>query len=200
MTRFAGALLFIAPLLLSAGKWKKELSKENITVWTRSVEGSDIREARGQTIINLEPRKLFLAMEDRDKFSKVVTDIVEWKDLGSCGENCTYVYEKMHHPPLKDRVYVIKVQWEEEETSKGVKIRQWWEKAKDKKPPGEGVEMVELYGSYLFEPAGGGKKTKFTYTYFVDPGGVAIAFFVNKSLAGSTFNILKALRKEAAGW
>lgn len=200
MTKIAGMFFFVLPLLFSAGKWKKEISKENITVWTRSVEGSNIREARGQTVINLEPKKLFLGMEDREKFSKVVTDIVESEELGSCGENCTYVYEKMHHPPLKDRVYVIKVQWKEEETPKGTRIKQWWEKAEDKKPPCEGVEMVELYGSYLFEPAGGGKKTKFTYTYFVDPGGVAIAFFVNKSLAGSTFDILKALRKEAAAW
>jgi hypothetical protein len=200
MMKIAGILFFTAPLLFSAGKWKKEISKEDITVWTRGVEGSAIREARGRTVIDLQPTKLFLGMEDRDKFSKVVTDIVEWKELESCGERCIYVYEKMHHPPLKDRVYVIKVQWEEEETAKGTRIRQWWEKAGDKKPPGEGVEMVELYGSYLFEPAAGGKKTKFTYTYFVDPGGAALAFFVNKSLAGSTFDILKALRKEAAGW
>jgi len=194
------AFLLVIPALFAAGKWQKVLSKKGITVWTRSVEGSDIKEARGSTVVNLAPRKLFDAMADPEKMSKVVPDVVDSREIGTCGENCTYVYERMHHPPLKDRHYVIKVQWKEEETPDGVKLTQWWTKARDKKPPVEGMQMVDLYGSYVYAPKAGGKKTAFTYTYFVDPGGVAIAFFVNMSLAESTYGILKNLRKEAAAW
>ena len=193
--KFLAVCLLVFPLMF-AGKWKKIHSISGITVWLRSIEGTDIKEVKGFTVIDGSPEKVWDVIDDRKKMKRVVPNVIKSEKVGTCGKNCKYVYKVIHHPPLKDRHVIIKVKSAMTETDAGKHYKRWWIKAKDRKPEGDLFEVIKMYGRYDFVPSEDGKKTEFTYMYFVNYGGAATPILINTSIPLATHKFLKALRKE----
>ncbi|MFH1436809.1 MAG: hypothetical protein ABIJ56_13970 [Pseudomonadota bacterium] len=196
--KLLAACLLVVPLMF-AGKWSKISSINGITVWLGSVKGTDIKEAKGFTMIDAEPEKVWAVIDDNDKMKRVVPHVKKSREVGSCGKNCKYEYKLISYAPLKDRHVIIKVKSTMTETGAGKQYKRWWIKTKDKKPePQEDMmEILKMYGQYDFVPTADGGKTEFTYMYFVDYGGSATPILVNTNLPLATYKFLNNLRKEA---
>jgi hypothetical protein len=200
MMKLSAILFFLSGLF--APQWKYEFSREGITIWSKSVKDSEFREIKGYVCIPVDADRLWKGLNDYKKFMKIMTFVTELKDLESCGPNCKYVYQAFHKKPVKPRHFIVEMRWEESGDDAASKvIKQWWKKAKNKKPKGDLVEVNWTYGSWVLEAAAGGKKTKFTSSSYMDPGGVAdFPFFVNKGGKQITWDFLSNLRKAAPHW
>lgn len=193
--------IFMFTNLLFTQKWEKEFSKEGITVWSQKVAGSKIKKVKATCIINAPSEKIWQGLETPSKFLKVMPDVVESKNIGKCGKNCKFTYQRLHHPPLKDRHYIIKVTWEKTKLEDGgILIKHRWHKAKNKNPGPKYMNLNNIYGRWNFVPKGKGSETLFTYVSFIDLGGLVPAPLVNSSIKKNAFKFLRNLRSAAPGW
>jgi hypothetical protein len=192
--------LFMISSLLFSEKWEKEKMEDGITVWTRSIAGTKIKQVKAYTVINQNPDIIWAGLQETDKFLKVMPNVVKKDDFETCGENCKLTFQKIHRPPLEDRVYVIKVQWKREETPDGkIVIHHTYKHVKGHAKAKGGLEVKNIFGRWGLI-SDDGKKTKFTYVNHVDLGGMVPAGLVNSSLSENAFKFLKQLRAAAPKW
>lgn len=204
LTKVLAGLFFISSALYGgAGKWEKEMSKEGITVWTRSVSDSEVRQVKALTTIKAHPEKIWEGLNTQDKFLKAMPYVVQSKsDPSKCGEGCKHTFQIIDRPPLKKRAYYLKVEWTKEQSEDGQKIiiHQKWKKLKNKPVPKKYVEVVHVYGRWGLVSNNGGKTTKLTYISFLDMGGLVPVSMVNSSLVDNVFRFAKNVKKAAPGW
>ncbi len=202
--KILAGFFFISSALFNGGfgKWEKELSKESINVWTRTVPDSKVRQVKAMVNVKQHPDKLWEGLMEREKFLSVMPDVIEDKDHGECGESCKYTFEIIDHPPLKKRAYVLKVTWNREESEEGRKIviHHKWTHAKGKSIPKQYLAVEHVYGRWGFVSNDGGKTTKFTYVSFIDMGGLVPVSMVNSSLKDNAFAFARNVRKTAPNW
>lgn len=194
-------ILFMFTGLFSMS-WEHEFSKGGITVWSKAVKSSNFREYKAFAYIPVPPTKLFKGLNESENIIKALSFVTENRDMESCGENCKYVYQSFHKKPVKPRHVVLKVQWKESGDDEANKTyKQWWKKAKNKKPKGNCVEVNWTYGSWHLKAAAKGKKTRLTTTSYMDPGGVsAFYFFVNSGSKQLAWDFIDNIRKAAPKW
>ena len=200
MTKLTAVIFILSGLF--APQWEYEFNKDGITIWSKAVKGSDFREVKGYVCIPVDATRLWKGLNDHKKFMKAMTLVTASRDLESCGPTCKYVYQAFHKQPVKPRHFIVEVHWlESGKDAASKKIKQWWKKAKNKKPEGNLVEVNWTYGSWVLEAAAEGKKTKFTSMSYMDPGGVAdFPYFVNKGSKQITWEFLNNIRKAAPHW
>lgn len=192
-------------VLLAAGlagaedeKWEKDGTKNGVTVWTRSVAGSEIKEIKAVGTITASTDDVWKHLIESKTFLKVMPDVVASKEVGTCGDNCAYFYQKLHHPPLKDRHYILKINWEIKTDDKGFKTyKRWWKATKEKSPsdPGAALLLEKMSGSWNLVPADDGKSTKLTYRNHVEMGGVVPIALVNPAAVSNAYVFMKNLKK-----
>jgi hypothetical protein len=191
------ALLCSAAALAAASKWKKHGSKKGVTVYTRSVDGSEVHETKGVTSIDAAPGDVWDFISDPDKLMSITPELVEWKSLGSCGDRCEYVYQRMHHPLIKDRHAVMKLRWKITEKDGETSYRRWFVLTGEKPlPKVEAVTFRSLSGSWSLRPGAEDGTTRVVYLSHADAGGKLPVTFLNKGILGRTYDILKTLRKK----
>lgn len=196
-TLTALALVFAAGAVQAAG-WEKDGTKGGVTVWTKDVEGSEIHEVKAVGTINRPTTEVFDFLIDSKKFLSVMPDVVKSQKIADCGENCGYYYQRLEHPPIKDRYYVLKVQWKFTENEDGTTtIKRWWKATNKKKAPNaKGIKVQNMRGSWHFKPIDGGKKTRFTYRNHVEMGGKIPIFMVNSAAVSNAYKFIKNLKKK----
>lgn len=191
---------FFISTLMFANKWEKEMTESGITVWTRSIKGSDIKQVKAYTVIKQHPDIIWAGLQESDKFLKVMPNVVAKQDFEKCGENCKLTFQKIHKSPLKDRVYVIKVQWKRTEDENGkIVIHHTYKHVKGHAKAKGGLEVSNIFGRWGLISEDG-KKTKFTYVNHVDLGGMVPSSLVNSSLSENAFKFLKQLRAASPNW
>ena len=192
--------LLLVPLAVTAGKakWEKDGYKDGVSVYTRTVEGSEIKEIKAVATIGASTEKVWDHLITSKTFVKVMPDVVVSKKLSEdCGENCGYWYQVLKHPPIKDRHYVLKVQWKITENDDGTKsYRRWWKVTKAVKPPsGDHLLVEKVSGAWNLKPKDGGKKTVITYKNHIEMGGKVPISLVNSGAVANGYKFLKNLRK-----
>ncbi|MBW2261902.1 MAG: hypothetical protein JRG91_08020 [Deltaproteobacteria bacterium] len=189
----------ILPLAVAAGgnKWEKDGYKGGVSVYTRTVEGSEIKEIKAVATIGTSTDKVWDHLITSKTFVSVMPDVVKSKKLKDCGENCGYWYQVLKHSPLKDRHYVLKVQWKITENEDGTKsYRRWWKVTKAVKPPsGNFLEVEKVSGAWNLKPKDGGKKTVITYKNHIEMGGKVPNSLVNSGAVSNGYKFLKNLKK-----
>ncbi len=161
------------------------------------MEGSEIKEIKAVGTIPAKTDDVWAYLIESKTFLKVMPDVVASKNIGSCGDTCAYYYQKLHHPPLKDRIYVLKIQWEVKEDEKGLKTyKRWWKATKEKSPPdaGEALLLEKMSGSWNLVPADDGSSTKLTYRNHVEMGGVVPVALVNPAAVSNAYVFMKNLK------
>jgi hypothetical protein len=192
----------LAPLAVWAGKakWVKDGYKKGVSVYTRSVEGSEIHEIKAVATINTSTDKVWDHLVTSKTFVATMPDVVKSKKLEDCGENCGYWYQVLKHPPIKTRHYVLKVQWKITENDDGTtSYRRWWKVTKAVKPPSGDYLLVEkVSGAWNLKPKDGGKKTVITYRNHIEMGGKVPVALVNSGAISNGYKFLQNLRKAFA--
>ncbi len=202
MARRAGILVLAACLcaggaLGAAAKWQKHGTRKGVTVYTRAVDGSEVHETKGVAVVDAPPAEVWGFISDPEKLMSITPELVEWKSLGTCGEQCEYVYQRMHHPLIKDRHAVMKLRWKITEKDGETSYRRWFVLTEAKPlPEVDAVTFRSLSGSWSLKPADDPERTRVVYLSHADAGGKLPVAFLNKGLLGRTYDILKALRKK----
>jgi hypothetical protein len=183
---------------LAGGGWEKDGTKNGVTVWTREVEGSKIDEIKATAILGSPTVEAYELLVESEQFLSVMPDVVVSKKIGECGECCGYWYQRIEHPPVKDRYYVIKVKWRFTENEDGTTtIKRWWRTTNAVSAPDtSGIEVERMRGSWHFKPTGGGAKTRFTYRNHLEMGGSIPAFMVNSAAVSNAYKFIARLRKK----
>ncbi len=195
----AGSALLVSATAMAGGsKWEKDGSKGGVTVYTRVVEGSEVKEVKAVGTIDKPTTDVFDFLIDSKKFLSVMPDVIKSDKIGECGENCGFWFQKLEHPPITDRFYVLKVQWKFTENEDGTTtIKRWWKATTEKAAPDKsGLRVEKLTGSWHFKPIENGTKTRFTYQNHVEMGGKIPLMLVNSAAVSNAYKFLQNLKKK----
>ena len=204
MRSFAHPIAFVAALVAvsvsappaarageGGGGWKKAKSKAGVVIYTREKEGSQYLEVKGTGTVDATPDEVFAFLSDMGNYKKLSPSLKEAKDLGSCGEGCRYIYERVGQWPVTDRHWVF----EQRVVEKGE--GSWvfsWKVSGKKKPEGEGaIAVTEHTGSWTVSPADG--KTRVVYRNHIEMGGDIPVDFVNNGSVKGALDFYINLRK-----
>ncbi len=203
---FAGfaiiAACFTAPLTgRTADKpaeWTVVSTGSNYTTYSRPRTGSSIQEVKGTTVFDEEPIVIKRVIDDTAEYPKFMPYVAETKTLSNDGTT-RVGYQRLSPPIVGDRDYTVKVHCESKPCpSGGMTYCNRWEVANDLGPAEKkGVTRVHITeGSWLLEPAPGGK-THATYTIYSDSGGGIPSMLLNSANKTAIPKLFEAVRKQA---
>jgi hypothetical protein len=176
--------------------WTVSNSADNLTVYTRPHDGSSIRECKAIGIINAEPIVVKRVIDDTAEYPKFMPYVIETKTLSHTADG-RVGYQRISPPMVGDRDYTVRVKCESKTCPGGMEYCNRWEAANDLGPAEiKGVTRVKItQGSWLLEPAGGGR-TKATYTIYSDSGGGIPTFLLNSANKTAIPKLFDAVRKQ----
>lgn len=186
-------MLILPPRVVDAGtSWTKHGHKSGISVSTAAVEGSSVPRVRAVMTIDAGPDEVWNTITG----SKIkMKGLKEKKHLGSCDDDCEYVYFRMGHPLIKDRHYVVKLRSTVTEKDGSTWYRRTWVKTDDMGTVGSGALTVEkISGSWTLKPIDGGKRTRLVYTNHIDLGGNVPASLFSKGFIDNAYKLLTKIR------
>lgn len=184
----------VPPAALAGGPpWEKHGTKNGVTVYTQKVEGSGVPRVKAVTTVDASTEEVwerYLATMPKTKGLKVL------KKLGSCGKNCERLYQRIGHPLIADRHYVIEMSWSMKEKDGRKTFRRSWSKSDDSLLVGEGALPVQaLDGGWTFRSLDSGR-TRIVYVNHMDIGGSVPDAWFAKGFVRFAYKLVARLRKE----
>lgn len=181
---------FLITTSLSA--WDKSVEKNGITVFTRNVENSSLKEFRAVTDIRVKPVQIVSALIDADSMKEWWPDCLESKVLNKNGYKNWTVYFLTKVPfPLNNRDTINRFELTEESNGT-VQIR--IKAMPNLIPEKDGIVRIpELTGSWTIVPKGEGSEV--TYQLHANPGGSIPAFVANSTVTDSPYKALAQLKE-----
>ncbi|MCK5688912.1 cyclase [Myxococcota bacterium] len=193
------AAAFLLGTTASAAKnpnpWEEVQNDEGITVWTRDVPKSNIREVKATAIVNLPLKKIAGVILDVPHYTEFMPYVEKAKIMSKGSGTVEYQYQLIDPPFVDERDYTLKTQTED----KGKSWRHYWTQANSKGPAkNEDVVRVEICDGEWTLIEEGPSKTKLTYWLYTDPGGSIPSWIANKANKTSVPALLDAVRNRAA--
>ncbi len=189
-------VILLVPPAVHAKKgasWEKHGVKKGVTVYTQKVEGSGVPRVKAVTTVNVTTDDVWEHFQSTLKQSK---GLKQFKKLGSCGENCELIYQKLGNALIKDRHYVLKMRWSIKEENGARTYRRVWKKTNQKTPVGDGALPVQsLNGSWTFKPANGNSQTRIVYVNHMDLGGSVPDGLFASGFVSHGYKIVSKLQK-----
>jgi hypothetical protein len=188
-----------APSTAGGTDWEQISKNESLAIFTRVRPGVPVKEIRAVGTIdapNWVVRNVVDGIEDYPSFMPYTTKttILERR------EHQVISYFRLDPPFIGARDVTIQVSSKEEKRDDGVVIYQLhWEPVNTIGPePARDITRIKLdEGSWVLEPAEGGKKTLATYTILTDGGGGLPPFVINFANRQGVENLFAAVRKQA---
>lgn len=176
-------------------QWKLDKQQDGISVYTRPVPGSGIKEFRGEAEISSPLAAVLRVLRDSDGFKNWFPNCPESKLLAR-EENVSYQYSVMSTPwPLSDRDNIFRSETKRSPTSGAVEIEVT--AAPDYSPERGGrVRVRKARGSWKLEPLSP-DRTRVTFTMHLEPGGGIPEWMINARVVGTPFEALTNLRVSA---
>jgi hypothetical protein len=186
-----------AALLHAAGaaehKWDKDGTKNGVTLYTTKVEGSDVVMVKAVTVIDAPAHEVWSFLL---QVESLVEFLVDNEKLGECGENCAYFYQRLHHPLIKDRHYVLKTQWKTWESNGVTVYKRWWQQTSDKSPREANAVLVKrVSGQWIVRPTKDGSGTRLQFVNHIDMGGLVPVLLLNTGVISNSYKLLKKIRE-----
>ncbi len=182
-----------------ATDWEEIGRNADVTVLTRTREGSPIKELRAVGEIDAPLSKVRRVLHDVDSYPQFMPYTKEARVLSRDSAKHTIVqYMRLNPPIVGPRDFTILVH---DDQSSDERYASHWEQANELGPPAEkGITRVKVTeGSWKLEAIDGGKKTQATYTLYTDGGGDLPSFIINLANKRSVVDLIVAVRKQAGG-
>ena len=200
MKYYFSKLLFIGtccwPFIAVPQETEWELKKEadSITVYTRSIENTNIKEFKASTKLNSSTETIFRIILDVENYPKWIEDI-DHAELLYLRESEIGMYYQLGLPwPIKDRDATLVSKYE---TLPDKSILFQLNNNSDLK--GEDADYIrikEIKGQWLIKPIDN-ENCEVTYQFMADPEGFLPAWVVNIFIVDGPFKTLKNLDKYA---
>jgi hypothetical protein len=170
--------------------WELRRSKKGIEIFTRTVEGSALDEARGITTIDASVGQLVAVLKDVKNYVKWVPDCENSELQRMESDHHTHYVEIKAPFPVKNRDGYYRYSYEIEEGYAKVKL----EALPELGPEKEGkVRVPKTNGYWIFE-ALNNQQTHVTYQVLADPGGSIPAWLANAVVVNNPFETLENLK------
>ncbi len=174
------------------GPWKEERSDENLSIFSREVPGTDIREVKATALMPGTIKEAVDIIFDRKNhpgnMPYITKSVVISKD-----DRCDVSYNIISPPIASNRDYIVR-SCADKASSQETKL--WWETATHKDYPetDDNVRVKVNKGYYIFrqiEP----DKLLVDYYIYTDPGGSLPIFVKNIANRTGVSDVLESLEK-----
>ncbi len=178
------------------GPWEKEGTDDGITIYSNSDAPGDNKAYRADAVLDAPPSKVFplVISHERARSWSFMADYRVIKEKG----NRAVVYQKVDQSGLDPRDYTIRsFHFKPAKENQGT-YGFVWEEANKAGPPSndDAVRVEHVAGSLILTPVDGGKKTRVSYRFLMDPGTWVPAFIVNSALEDSAVEVIERLRED----
>jgi ribosome-associated toxin RatA of RatAB toxin-antitoxin module len=200
MKYFFGKLLFIGTCcwpfsaVSQEAEWELKKAADGITVYTRSVENSNIKEFKASTKLNSSTETIFKIILDVENYPKWIADI-DYAERVYQRENEIGMYYQLGLPwPIKDRDVTLVSKYE---TLPDNSILFQLSNNSDLK--GEDTDFIrikEIKGQWLIKYLDK-ENCQVAYQFMADPEGFLPAWVVNIFIVDGPFKTLENLDKYA---
>ncbi|MBN2719304.1 MAG: hypothetical protein JXX14_25870 [Deltaproteobacteria bacterium] len=190
----ATAALVLVSDVNAKGKWERHGKEEGISVFTTNHPKSEVPEVKAVTTINAPTPRVWEYVTETIK----IDGLKEHNTIDSCGNGCDYVYVRLGNWMIKDRHYVVKVNWQVTDVDGYPQYVRRWTKTNERKPVNpKGIPVRNVQGSWTLTPIDGGKRTRITYINHLDLGGSVPPSLFSRGFVSNAYDILKNIRNNA---
>ncbi len=178
--------------------WERLHVEDGITVWRKSIEGSDLVSFRGRTRIEAPAIKLTAILRDSKRSTEWMADCADSRIVSFNSALEAFVYNRTgsQYPFIADRDAVVLAKTKVVE-NKGQIIVHFKTTTHKAAPPIEGVvRMPLLKGRWVFTQVDE-DTTDVDYQILADPGGQLPTWLVNMVSKNLPYKTLRALRGQA---
>ena len=188
--------IFIVAILLpfsavsQESEWELKKEKDGITIYTRSVENSNIHEFKASTKISSSAETIFNIILDVENYTKWIED-VKYSEKLYHEENQIGMYYQLGLPwPIQDRdITLISVY---EELPDNAILFQLSNSSSLKKEDEDFIRIKDIRGRWLIKPIDK-EHCEVTYQFLVDPEGSLPAWVINIFVVDGPFKTLQNL-------
>ena len=187
--------LCVADVQIPATEWKEEANGDELIIYSRTREGSALKEFKTVGTIDALSSAVFAVLNDVEAYPSFMPYTSECSVLKRIGD-CTIAYQRLALPLVSDRDYTLRSEHSKTPGPNGPIYRIQWEPANDLGPSEKpGVQRVNVCeGGWLIEPDGAGT-TRATYTIYTDSGGAIPAVIANRGSRTAIRKMFAAIRK-----
>jgi hypothetical protein len=178
--------------------WEQKAQVDGITVYTRTKEGSAVREVKATAMIEAPPQEVWKMLRNYPEYKNRMPYTKESLVLKQKeGDRITYFYSIVSAPLVDGRDFLLKITDESDWKDGQGYFKASWTTTTDLNVPERRrlVRMKTNDGYWMLEPKNDGKATWATYYLFTDPGGAIPNFIVNKANTSAIPDIFRAVRK-----
>ncbi len=181
---------------VAATPWQLEGSGDRIVIYSRTREGSPVKEFKSVGEINAPAHAVFAVLDDTEAYPSFMPYSSETKVIKRTADT-TVAYQRLVLPLVSDRDYTLLSEHTTKEGPNGVIYTIRWHPANDLGPAEKpGVERVKVCeGAWVIEPDGKGH-TLATYRVYTDSGGSIPAIIANSGSRTAIRKVFAAIRKE----
>ena len=172
----------------------------DITIKTRSVPGSPVREVLAEADLDAPAREVQEAVLDPERFPNFMPFVKEVRFIGQPGQDGSrVVYTRLQVPIIAGRDYVIAQKVLRSLNADGTgEFSNEWRVADGLVPErANTVRLKTCTGSWRVTPLGTGAKTRVVYQFAIDPGGQIPPFLADLGNRSAVPDVFRALAKEA---
>ena len=181
------------------GSWQS-VSVGSVTVKSREVPGSPVKEFWAETDLNAEVQDLQSTLLDAERFREFMPFVKESRFVANVeADGSRYAYVKLAlPPPMAARDYVVRVKTIKSVAPDGSgEFENRWEAVPDKLPKrAHTIRLRVNEGSWQITPLGDGR-SHVVYKFRVDPSGMVPGFAAEMANKSGIPDTLKAAEKEA---
>lgn len=177
------------------GPWKLEKNEEGIKVYTRSVEGEDIREFKALMTVNAPRKTVAEIVVNINDYPNWYPDITKANILKKVSANEFHVYNVIDLPwPATDRDGVSKMTIIKDEHSTTIKIKSI---SGVKAVDDDYIRITNSYGFWKFTTKG--HQTEVQFQYFASPAGSLPDWMINMFIVDNPFQTFQILKEKVGG-
>lgn len=191
----SAVLMMLSQVVVADAEWRldKEDEKRGIKVFTRSVEGTSLREFKGTMSIKSSLTAFIALMADGKRATQWMHNCESFEFLKHVVPGVSYSYVVTGAPwPVKDRdAYVLSQVSQQDDMTINVKLEAMPEYGEETK---KFVRIPYMAGSWKFAPAEDGL-VDVTYQVHADPGGSLPNWLSNMVVLDTPYNTLKNMQK-----
>ncbi len=190
---FAALFLIFAHSPADAAEWALQKQADGIDIYTRPVEGSDIKEFKAEGMVDIHIDEIVALLQDSDRFQEWFPNTSDSRLIKRDGD-ISYQYSVMQTPwPISDRDNIFRSVTTRDTSTGSVHIS--IEAAPKEIPENDGLHRVtRATGSWQFTPEGA-DKTLVVFVMHLEPGGGLPDWLVNARIVATPYEALMNMRK-----
>jgi hypothetical protein len=188
-------ILFLSATSFSQNNWVLKLDKEDIRVYTKSIDNSPFKAVRTVCTIEASLSRLTAVLLDINNSADWVYATKSCSLIKQSSPSELFYYSEVNVPwPASNRDYIVQLKVSQDEKTKvitveGVNKPTFLPENKDV------VRIHQSYSKWLIEPLKNGL-VKVDYLLQVDPGGTVPAWLINMFATRGPFESFKNLRMQ----